>query len=677
MRFLLYFNLFNYFYLTQINKILSKNLIMRLIIFISTLFLFNISFGQEQNCDIAKRKYLLQNPDVAKAGMDAWNHYEIFGKKEGRKWPDCNVEKTELSKIIDNEKINSNNNIASIKFEISEDFASQKKIIDKKILDYAALKKSEDSLIDALNLYKHPFNCANSNELIIDTSAYFFLMNKNNVVFVLKNNSDVPYYKKIKKILKYLPDITSLGNNISLDDLIIFQNLKGNTVFNNEKGFTWITGLDYHCNFEFQDWSDRKKNYERAAKQALPIKTIKEITLYNQKLKEIGEQLTRDRKVEKNVWSIIKKYKEIITLQDQDRPILAKKLTGVDEHYLLLLKQQKMIQNKINEITNLHVVKLNSNYLYFGEKSGNAANGFGYLISKAATNTPIVMVAKWQNGYPSKIMETYLYSDMHKTGDSPSLEIRKSNSNDRIIIDKNGLIAGNHNGNTFNGTDVFSLWNNGNYFMGTYENGNRTYGLYGFKSGEKYLGSFDSEGKYSGTGKLYWTSGTYYEGQWSNNQRNGYGKLVDNEGSVSEGIWQDDVLIKSKETIAQENREAEERRVEQEKLRQEEERKRQQEVLLKEKQDLEASQLFWRQVENAMKNPTPEKKGKKTCKCCGKTFNINYGWGYDSQYGAVHSGSSEAANVDLLNSMYTNGLGLGKSTSIIIYCREKCAWGCK
>ena len=259
---------------------------------------------------------------------------------------------------------------------------------------------------------------------------------------------------------------------------------------------------------------------------------------------------------------------------------------------------------------------------------------------------------------------------MHKTGDSPSLEIRKSNSNDRIIIDKNGLIAGNHNGNTFNGTDVFRLWNNGNYFMGTYENGNRTYGLYGFKSGEKYLGSFDSEGKYSGNGKLYWSSGTYYEGEWSNDQRNGYGKLVDNEGYVSEGVWQDDVLVKTKETIEQENREAEERRVA-------ELRRRQEEVLLKEKQDLEASQLFWRQVENAMKNPTPEKKGKKTCKCCGKTFNINYGWGYDSQYGAVHSGSSEAANVDLLNSMYTNGLGLGKSTSIIIYCREKCAWGCK
>ena len=90
-----------------------------------------------------------------------------------------------------------------------------------------------------------------------------------------------------------------------------------------------------------------------------------------------------------------------------------------------------------------------------------------------------------------------------------------------------------------------------------------------FSSGAKYLGSFDSEGKYSGTGKLYGTSGTYYEGEWSNNQRNGYGKLVDKAGSVSEGIWQDDVLVKTKETIEQENREAEERRVAEERRRQE------------------------------------------------------------------------------------------------------------
>ena len=47
---------------------------------------------QEKNCDQAKKKYLEQNPDVAKNGMDAWVHYTSYGKKEGRKWPNCSDE---------------------------------------------------------------------------------------------------------------------------------------------------------------------------------------------------------------------------------------------------------------------------------------------------------------------------------------------------------------------------------------------------------------------------------------------------------------------------------------------------------------------------------------------------------------------------------------------------------
>lgn len=40
-----------------------------------------------QNCDGSKVKYLLENPDVKSAGMDAWAHYQAYGEREGRKWP--------------------------------------------------------------------------------------------------------------------------------------------------------------------------------------------------------------------------------------------------------------------------------------------------------------------------------------------------------------------------------------------------------------------------------------------------------------------------------------------------------------------------------------------------------------------------------------------------------------
>jgi hypothetical protein len=32
-------------------------------------------------------RYLQDNPDVARAGMDAWQHYTIYGRNEGRTWP--------------------------------------------------------------------------------------------------------------------------------------------------------------------------------------------------------------------------------------------------------------------------------------------------------------------------------------------------------------------------------------------------------------------------------------------------------------------------------------------------------------------------------------------------------------------------------------------------------------
>jgi len=45
--------------------------------------------AQDQNCDFARTEYLRLNPDVARANMDPWYHYNQHGKKEGRKWAEC------------------------------------------------------------------------------------------------------------------------------------------------------------------------------------------------------------------------------------------------------------------------------------------------------------------------------------------------------------------------------------------------------------------------------------------------------------------------------------------------------------------------------------------------------------------------------------------------------------
>lgn len=43
------------------------------------------------NNEINSKIYLLLNKDVAKVGLNAWNHYQAFGKNEGRIWPNLKI----------------------------------------------------------------------------------------------------------------------------------------------------------------------------------------------------------------------------------------------------------------------------------------------------------------------------------------------------------------------------------------------------------------------------------------------------------------------------------------------------------------------------------------------------------------------------------------------------------
>ena len=41
--------------------------------------------------EINAKLYLLINKDVAEAGLNAWNHYQVYGKNEGRIWPNLEI----------------------------------------------------------------------------------------------------------------------------------------------------------------------------------------------------------------------------------------------------------------------------------------------------------------------------------------------------------------------------------------------------------------------------------------------------------------------------------------------------------------------------------------------------------------------------------------------------------
>jgi len=62
---------------------------MKKIIILLLQSIFCFSQNIDKDCESARVKYLEQNPDVARAGMNAWSHYLSYGKNEGRKWPLC------------------------------------------------------------------------------------------------------------------------------------------------------------------------------------------------------------------------------------------------------------------------------------------------------------------------------------------------------------------------------------------------------------------------------------------------------------------------------------------------------------------------------------------------------------------------------------------------------------
>lgn len=95
---------------------MSNKFLLIAILFFS---IFSYSQTSEQDCETARKQYLIQNPDVAKAGMNAWSHYISYGKREGRKWPACN-ENNQANTIKIKETPNAKK-IGNYEFIISED----------------------------------------------------------------------------------------------------------------------------------------------------------------------------------------------------------------------------------------------------------------------------------------------------------------------------------------------------------------------------------------------------------------------------------------------------------------------------------------------------------------------------------------------------------------------------
>jgi hypothetical protein len=70
------------------------------------IFLFVCTFGvvnaqnEASNTRDARQLYLLINQDVSNANVDPWEHYQYYGKNEGRIWPALSIAKTPVNNDI-------------------------------------------------------------------------------------------------------------------------------------------------------------------------------------------------------------------------------------------------------------------------------------------------------------------------------------------------------------------------------------------------------------------------------------------------------------------------------------------------------------------------------------------------------------------------------------------------
>jgi hypothetical protein len=164
--------------------------------------------------------------------------------------------------------------------------------------------------------------------------------------------------------------------------------------------------------------------------------------------------------------------------------------------------------------------------------------------------------------------------------------------------------------------------------MGEYKNGAKS--GFGFeKTKDKiYSGNFENNSK-NGLGKEFYTNKDFYEGNFKNGIKDGYGKLVCANGLISEGLWQNDLLYKTKVEIENEQLAEKQRLLV---LQAEESRLREIERAEQAKKDKETEKLLKYLLLTA-KQQKPKKSENKESYCynCGRSIKHG-GWKFSNKY---------------------------------------------
>jgi hypothetical protein len=198
--------------------------------------------------------------------------------------------------------------------------------------------------------------------------------------------------------------------------------------------------------------------------------------------------------------------------------------------------------------------KCSANSAKRGCISGNCDEGYGTWVF----NTGEKYAGSWRNKKRNGKGINYFVDGEWYKGDW----VNDQRQGQGVNYSANGdLYEGQWKGNArhgygvltkINGDVVEGMWEYGRFvgsgknkygcISGNCDNG---YGVYHWKTGEKYAGNWKNKQR-SGKGTNTWKSGAKYTGNWSNNMQNGYGKYTFANGRAQEGFFKNGKFVGKK-----------------------------------------------------------------------------------------------------------------------------------
>jgi hypothetical protein len=459
------------------------------------------SNAQPSNCPNARLNYLKDYPDVAKAGMDPWTHYQRYGIREGRIWPPCDPPKVESTNegILKFKsgpiKIDYQNSPLNTK----EAFLAYGQETDhnQKILFLQSEFKKYDSLIQLNNKFENyfSFNGVKINITDDDVKAVRYYQDKK--LFYFKPEEWFKHKKKLVK-LGFDPNIF-LGH-------VNFQ----------------------RCKLYFALNEDGKYYME------VPYFELQELFSNGfVKPNRINRQFN-DCYLKKGFQKFLKQNPDIFVEVDEgEKNSILFKLTNIDDYeafdYLKSVSQE--IKNGISTYEMTYLTQLGDNYFYWGGKSNLKLHGLGLIVRNSNKN--ILTIGIWANGEPEEMLVYYLYSvnkEYQLKGKNKILHIIESPNKTNSQFYFGEYVSNYKNfGWVRNGKGDY-IWNNSSY-SGQWEFSERTgYGVFFNNLNQKnqtiYQGNF-LLGKFNGDGAEYEING----------------KLL------KEGVWVNGIFFKSRQQI--------------------------------------------------------------------------------------------------------------------------------